>query len=132
MSSKTCIFCKFVLHVAVSNYRRSLERPKNQYRWRRFESVHIKDITTEELRESAHVKELRQCAISTESDDNPKDRGGYFTPEKTEWDAKLWFNGITVIAKVLGLNNASGVKPVEDAPIDVDELRKHIPNTNSV
>jgi hypothetical protein len=130
-SSETCLLCKFVLHAAVSNYRRSLELPKEQRRWRRFETVHtIDDAATGVLRKTAYVKELGQCMLSSESD-VCESSCGYFTPMEMNWDTELNF-GRAVITAVRPSKDATGVEPVEDAPIDFDELRKQVPDTNGV
>jgi hypothetical protein len=122
------------LYAAVSNYRRSLTPQGNTYRWKRYEKVHtMDDPASGIIREAAYVKQLGPCKPRRESDHCPR-RGGFFSPARDDWDMNTpQLNvGGTVIRSLIGLEERSGEEPVEDAPIDLAELRREIPQGHGV
>lgn len=131
-SCKTCALCKLVLHAAVSNYRRSLDQPEGQPRWRRFETIGMIDNpATGTVRKITYVKELGECMLIDESDVCGDNRGGYFTSTKMNWSTDLQF-GRAVIIAATGPEKNEWVAPVEDEPINLEELRKLVPATYGV
>lgn len=90
-SAKTCCLCKLTLHAAVSNYRRSLDPPMSQLRWKRFETG-----TIDAVRKIAYVKELGECMVTGESD-VCENRGGYFTTVNMDWSMDFQFYRAVII-----------------------------------
>ncbi|CZR60751.1 uncharacterized protein PAC_10647 [Phialocephala subalpina] len=131
-SSKICPLCKLVLHAAVSNYRRSLDQPKGEPHWIRFETIGaIDNPATGTVRKITYIKELGKCMVIDESDVCEDNRGGYFTSMKMDWSTDLQF-GRTVIIADTGQENHGLMAPVEDEPINLEELRKLVPATYGV
>lgn len=132
-STKTCRLCKLILHAAVSNYRRSLDPPEGQLRWKRFDTVGtIDNPATGAVRKITYVKELGECMVAHESD-VCENRGGYFTnvSANMDWGMDFRFNRTYIIATG-GNGRAGGVAPIEDEPINLEELRKLVPATHGV
>jgi hypothetical protein len=120
-SAQTCLLCKFVLHAAVSNYRRSLKLSGDKYRWRRYETVHT----------HTYVKEFGQCMPTQESDTGPNPCG-FITPiDMGDWNYENLYGG-PIFAAIAGKRNNSNEEPVEDVPLDLAELEKQIPSGHSI
>lgn len=112
-SMKTCSLCAFVLHAAVSNFRRSQERPSGSRPcWRRYETVCVpQDERGNNVRRAAYIKELGPAMPEFESDVVSGERGGYFTHMKFEWDTEMMYSS-SVFVSVTGFTKAQDVEPV--------------------
>jgi hypothetical protein len=131
-SAQTCLLCQFVLHAAVSNYRRSLKLSGGKYRWRRFETVLTHESPSNPtIRKAAYVKEFGQCMPTQESDTGPKPWGLITPMEMGDWDTNNVY-GRTVVMKLTGMTENSNEEPVEDASVDLAELKKQIPSGHSI
>ncbi|CZR60323.1 uncharacterized protein PAC_10219 [Phialocephala subalpina] len=132
VSAQTCLLCKFVLHAAVSNYRRSLKSSVGKYRRRRFETVHTHESPSDRtLRKAAYVKEFGQCMPTQESDTGPNPCG-FITPmDMGEWNTENVY-GRPVVTAITRMTDNSNEQPVEDAPLDLAELKKQIPSGHSI
>jgi len=126
-STRTCIMCSFILHAAVSNYRRSLEAPSGTYHWRRFETVStLETPSSNAMRKATYVKVLGPCMPYKESDVCGSQQGGYFTPMKEKVLGTYEFSK-AVMLQIIGMTERTDEEPVEDALLELAELTKEIP-----
>jgi len=67
----------------------------------------------------------------TDESDVCENRGGYFAMENMNWSTDLHFSRAVIIAADVN-EQAGGVAPIEDEPINLEELRKLVPATHGV
>ncbi|KAH7366605.1 heterokaryon incompatibility protein-domain-containing protein [Pyrenochaeta sp. MPI-SDFR-AT-0127] len=132
-SAETCTTCELVLHAAVSNLRRSQKRnPDARPCYTRYETVRTPDPQhTTRLRDVIYTKVLGPAMPVMESDVVTPGRGGYFTHVPTEWSTEK-STPMTKIVAATGFVDAHDIEPVESETIDVQDLRKQVPQNMGV